>query len=55
MGNERFSAPRGTPSAIWPDNGTNFVVVEKKILNCIQPWNAQAPAGFYEKWYKIKI
>ena len=49
MGIERFVARRGTPSVIWSDNGTNFVKAEKKLLNCIQSWNAQAPAEIARK------
>ena len=52
MGIERFIARRGTPSVIWPDNGTNFVGAEKEILNCIQSWNGQAPPELGKKGIK---
>ena len=49
MGIKRFIARRGTPSVIWSDSGTNFVVAEKELLNCIQSWNRQAPPVLAKK------
>ena len=49
---ERFIARRGTPSVTRSDNGTNFVRTEKDFLNCIQSWNAQAPAELEKKGKK---
>ena len=49
---ERFIALRGTPWVTRSDNGTNFVGTEKEFLNCIQSWNAQAPAKLEKKGNK---
>ena len=49
MGIERFIARRGTPSTIWLDNGTNFVIAEKELLACIKSWNDMAPTIFAHK------
>ena len=43
-GIERFVFRRGIPSVIWSDNGTNFVVTEKELLQNVLKWNHQSIA-----------
>ena len=31
----------GVPGVIWSDNGTNFIAIEKKLVNNVQNWNQQ--------------
>ena len=44
MGIERFAAPRGTPSVLWSDNGTNFIASDKELLLNVRNWNQQVLA-----------
>ena len=55
MGIERFIACRGTPSTIWSDTGTNFVVAEKELLAGIKSWNGMDPSIFAHKGNAWKI
>ena len=43
MGILRFAARCGTPSVIWPDNGTNSVGSETELVKNISKWNEQTP------------
>ena len=52
---EQFIARRGTPSAIWSDNGTNFVGAQKELLACIKSWNGMAPTIFAHKGVTWKL
>ena len=39
MGVEPLVSHRGTPAMIWSDNGTNFMVAEKELRECMEKWN----------------
>ena len=51
---ERFIFRQGTPSKIWSDNETNFVIAEKKLFLCIKNWNAEAPLSLVHKQINYK-
>ena len=39
VGVGRFVSRRGTPALIRSDNGTNFIVTEKKLREIVEKWN----------------
>ena len=46
---------RSTSSTIWYNNGANYLTAEKKLLNCFQSWNAEAPAERAKKGIKWEL
>ena len=41
MGIERPAARRGVASVLWSDNGSNFIAIEKELLQNVSTWNEQ--------------
>ena len=56
LGVERFVSHRGSPAMILPDNGTNFIGVEKELSECVENWNTlNIAAGLANKGIKWRL